>query len=204
MIDVLLLAAGVSRRMGAENKLLLPFGSVTLLEATFMQLETARVGPVTVVTGHESERVRNALKERRCRFVFNPDYELGLSSSIRAGVRASGPDTKGWMVCLGDMPLIGPGEYRLLAETFVRRLDADPAAIVRPRFNGQSGHPVLFSAPYLSALLALEFPDGARPILLANPEHLLLVDMPDDSILLDADTPAAYRRLLERKNSGSI
>ena len=204
MIDVLLLAAGVSRRMGAENKLLLPFGSATLLEATFMQLETARVGPITVVTGHEAGRVHDALKGRRCRFVFNPDYEKGLSSSIRAGVHATGAGTGGWMVCLADMPLIGPEEYRLLAETFLRRLDTDPAAIVQPRFHGQNGHPVLFSARYLPALLTLEFPDGARPILRANPRRLHLVDMPTDSVLLDADTPAAYRRLLARKNSGSI
>lgn len=199
-ISAIVLAAGLSSRMGAPNKLFLPFGKQTVLETTLGHLEAAAIGEILVVTGHEQGRVRELLQNKPYRQVENPDYRLGMSSSIKAGVAAARPDTAGFMICLADMPLIGAAEYRLLAETLLSVLKTDPEAIIQPRFREQPGNPVLFSARYRAVLLALEYPEGARPIVQAHREHLVPVQMPTDAVLLDADTPEAYQILLARLN----
>lgn len=198
-LSVVLLAAGLSSRMAGRHKLLLPFGGHTLLEQTFLELGAAKPGEILVVTGHEENRVRAVLAGHAVHWVHNPDYAAGMSSSIRAGVAAAAPDTAGYMIALADMPLISAGEYRRMIKTFFEQLAVDPAAIVRPRYGGTWGNPVLFSARYRAELLALEYPEGARPILQAHPQHLRACDMPTDAVLLDADTEEGYRLLLARQ-----
>lgn len=196
-ITAIVLAAGLSSRMGAQNKLLLPFGGATILEATLEQLAAAGPGEILVVTGHEQERVHELLKNKPYRLVENPDYRQGMSSSIKAGVAAARPDAAGFMICLADMPLIRAAEYNLLAESLVSALKTDPDAIIQPRFGEQAGNPVLFSARYRAALLALEYPEGARPVVQANRKHIVPVQMPTEAVLRDADTPEAYQTLLQ-------
>lgn len=197
-ISAIVLAAGLSSRMGAVNKLFLPFGKQTVLEITLEQIGAAGLPEILVVAGHEQERVRDLLQNTLYKLVENPDYRQGMSSSIKAGVTAARPDTAGFMICLADMPLINGAEYRRLAEALKNALEADPKAIVQPRFGEQTGNPVLFSAHYRAALLALEFPEGARPIVQVNRDHIVPVSMPTDAVLLDADTPEAYQILLDR------
>lgn len=197
-LAVLVLAAGLSRRMGMANKLLLPFGGVTLLEATLRHLEEAAVGEQIVVLGHEADLVRPLLHGRACRVVINPAFSTGMTSSIQTGVATAPAGCGGYMVCLADMPLIVPAEYRLVAAAFEEALAADPLAIVQPRYRGERGNPVVFAPAHRDALLALRHPEGARPVVLANSSHLYPVEMPTDATLCDADTPEAYRHLLER------
>ncbi len=115
---LLLLAAGLSRRMGAANKLLLPFGEKTVLETTMEQLEGVAAGQYIAVMGHEAELISPFLSNRPWQGVYNPDYPSGKTSSIKAGVRAARPDCSSFMICLADMPLIRSAEYRVLLDTF--------------------------------------------------------------------------------------
>lgn len=202
MVAILLLAAGCSSRMDAGNKLLLPFGGQTLLEATLTELEMSGLGNILVITGHQASEVCTVLHGRPHRLVENPDYRTGMSSSIRAGIIHAEENTDGFMICLADMPLIPATVYRHLADAFASFLAHDPRAIVQPRFQHRRGHPVLFSAAYRTALQTLRFPEGAREILQENPQHLYTVDVDTDAILLDADTAEGYRLLLERLHNG--
>lgn len=194
----LLLAAGRSRRMGGPNKLLLPFRGSTLLEATLDNLLLTGMGEVVVVLGHEAGRIRSLLRGRDVRFVENPDHGQGMTTSIQAGVRAAGEATDGYAICLADMPLVAPAEYQLLASAFFTKMEKDGQAIVQPVFQGQRGHPVIFSRHYHEAILRLAYPEGCKPIVQENRDHLALVEMPTDGILLDADDAAAYQALLAR------
>ncbi len=204
MIKIILLAAGISSRMGNANKLLLPFGKKTLLEATFSRIEASAIGEITVVVGHAPDRIRALLQDRACRIVENPHYAKGMTTSIQAGVAAAGAGATGFLIALGDMPLIAPEEYRLLAQVFNDRLRSDPNVIVQPQYQGQRGNPVLFTVVYQDELLALDHPQGARPVIQAHRDHLLLVDMPTDAVLTDADTPESYQRLLTRQKGPYI
>jgi molybdenum cofactor cytidylyltransferase len=60
-LTAIVLAAGLSRRMGKDNKLILPFGETTILEATLTNILTARVGETLVVVGHEANEIVSVL-----------------------------------------------------------------------------------------------------------------------------------------------
>jgi molybdenum cofactor cytidylyltransferase len=206
MIEVILLAAGLSRRMGEENKLLLPYGDSTILETTLNNILKAEIGQVYVVIGHESEKTEGVLnKIRDIIIVKNPDYEQGMLTSIQAGIKATqNPKLKtqnpNYMICLSDMPLISPEEYCLLTQSFYDFYKKDTKTIVQPIYKGARGNPVIFSHVYKNAILNLlisENTEGCRPIVQANKQHVHLVEMPTPHILHDIDKKEDYLKLLE-------
>lgn len=196
MLTVIVLAAGLSRRMGGENKLLLPFRGKTMLETTLDRILEAGVGEVVVVTGHEAERLHPFLEKRPVKVVFNPDFATGMTTSIQAGVRAASPDTEGFMICLSDMPLIEPATYRSLAQVFFEKRKTENRVIIQPVFENTPGNPVIFSAVYKDDILALDFPEGCKPVVQANREFVVRVDVGTDVVLKDADTWEGYEGLI--------
>ena len=106
MICAVVLAAGLSRRMGVQ-KLLLPFAGKTVIAHIVDQILASNIDDIYVVVGHESERVRRELSERNVTIVSNPDYESGMLSSVRCGLAALPEECRAVLVALGDQPSIG-------------------------------------------------------------------------------------------------
>jgi len=150
MLTAIVLAAGSSRRMG-KNKLLLPYRGGPLLAYVTGNILSAKVGPVIVVTGHDAGQIGEALKGLQVQLIHNPMYDTGMTSSIQAGVNAAGGD--GYMICLSDMALIRPEEYRLLKNAFDKEYRRDKACIIQPVYDNQTGNPVIFSAAWRQAIL---------------------------------------------------
>ncbi|MBL7818294.1 MAG: nucleotidyltransferase family protein [Saprospiraceae bacterium] len=202
-LTCIVLAAGLSRRMGVENKLLLPFGDKTIVETTIQQILNAQIGEVIVVVGYEAEKLNSIFKNYPLShrsspnsIVENPDYEQGMTTSIKAGVNAASISTKGYMICLSDMVLIQPEEYRFLAERFFEILETDEMAIVQPVFKGERGNPVLFSHFYKKDILETVDTEGCRSVVQAHKNHLYLVEMPSQHILQDIDFQEDYTVLI--------
>lgn len=195
-IAALLLAAGRSQRMGPQNKLLTRLGGRTMIAGVAAQIEAAGISTCIAVTGHEEKQVRAALTDCRVTFVHNPDYVQGLSSSLRAGIKALAEDVEGVLVCLGDMPDIRADHLRELISAF------DPAegrAICVPTFQGKRGNPVLFGARFFAEMLHVSGDTGARHLIGENQDLVCEVPMDDAAVLLDLDTPQAmseYQRLV--------
>jgi molybdenum cofactor cytidylyltransferase len=205
MIRAIVLAAGLSRRMGEENKLLLPFGGSTVLETTIGNISTAELGETVVVVGHEAGNILPVLNKYTHRVLGvknlcitpNLDYETGMTSSIQAGVRVpENEDETHYMICLSDMVLIKPNEYQYLKKQFLDILKRDEKAIVLPIFNGKKGNPVIFSHFYKNDILNLTYTEGGKPIVQANPNSVYFVEMPSDSVLKDMDNKEDYERML--------
>jgi len=187
-IAALVLAAGRSRRMGKENKLLAEIGGTPMVRRVVENVAAADVRPVLVVTGHEPAAVRDALAGLDVVFVDNPDYREGLSASLRHGLAALAGDVDGVLVCLGDMPQVTPDHIERLIAAF------DPVEgreICVPTFEGKRGNPVLWSARFLPEVAAIRGDVGARHLIGAHAEVVCEVAMPDSGILLDIDTPQA-------------
>ena len=189
----LVLAAGLSRRMGPVNKLLAEDAAGRpMIARTVDHVLASRAEPVIVVTGHERERVEAALAGRPVRFVHAPDHAEGLSASLRAGLGAVPAVCEGALVCLGDMPLVGPGTLDRILDGF------DPAAgrsVVQPVHEGQPGNPVLWGREFFTEIGALTGDRGARGLLALHAAHLAAVPVTEDSVLRDFDTPEALERL---------
>ena len=105
-IAALVLAAGQSRRMEGKNKLLEDFNGKPLVRHAVEAACASMASPVIVVTGNDAGSVEKALKDLDVRFVNNPDFAEGLSSSLKAGIRAVPGESAGAVICFGDMPKI--------------------------------------------------------------------------------------------------
>ncbi|MEM8836947.1 MAG: molybdopterin-binding/glycosyltransferase family 2 protein [Pseudomonadota bacterium] len=188
-VSAVLLAAGQSRRMGAHNKLTATVDGITLVRRAAEALLASKASEVVVVTGHQPKDVEAALSGLSVRFVHNPDYADGLSTSLRVGISALGPESEAALIALADMPF-------LETEAFDRVIDAftDDAAtsLVVATSNGKRGNPVLWSRRYYPDLMAISGDTGARHLIGANEAFLSEVEI-GESAALDLDTPEALR-----------
>lgn len=192
-VSAIVLAAGSSQRMGSVNKLLLPYDGRPLVRHVAETIAASAADEVIVVVGHEADRVRAALAGLPVRIVHNEWHAEGMTTSIQAGVGAASPDSAGFMICLSDLPLIESADLDHLITAF--RDAGDERGIVVPVFEGQRGNPVLFASAYRSEMLAHDEPEGCRNLIRRHRDCLIRVEMPNDHVLRDIDTPEAYDRV---------
>ena len=194
-VSALVLAAGRSTRMGPVNKLLASLGGRVMVRAVVEQLEGSCVRPIVVVTGHESERVGEALAGAGVRLVHNPAYREGLSGSIRVGLASLPESAEATIICLGDMPLIASRHVEKLVAAF------DPAEgreICVPVFEGKRGNPVLFARRFFEEMATVRGDVGARHLIGEYEEYVCEVAMDDRAVLVDVDSPQALLDLEEQ------
>ncbi len=191
-IAAMVLAAGQSRRMGAANKLLEPVGGKAMVARAVEAALGADVATVTVVTGHEADRVRAALAEYPVAFTHNPDYAQGLSASLKTAALAAPADADAVVVLLGDMPGVTSAHIDRLIAAFN---PVEGRAICVPTRNGKRGNPVLWAARFLPDMATLSGDVGAKPLIGQNEDVLVEVEMTDGAVLADVDTPEALARI---------
>ena len=146
----------------------------------------AERGPFSSSRGIRAPHVRAALGGLDVTFVDNPDYAVGLSSSLKAGIAAVPADCDGALVLLGDMPLITGLPPRPLDRRVRGR-----AGIVVPTHEGRRGNPVLWPRACFAAMLRLEGDTGAKRLLAAHARDVREVDLGTNAIFADVDTPDA-------------
>lgn len=182
------LAAGMSRRMGDANKLLLDVGGVPMIRRVVDAAVTAALDPVVVVVGPEAAGVRDALAGLPVTFVENDRPRDGLSSSLRIGIEALQPDSSAAVVLLGDMPWVRAEHVRALVEAYDPKTGRE---ICVPVFNGRRGNPVLWGSRLFDEMRRLHGDVGARALMEQHPESLIEVQANDEAVLRDVDTPEA-------------
>ena len=179
-MTVILLAAGLSSRMG-ENKLLLPYNSRPLIQSS-LEAALSFSGDVIVVTGYERERIEEAVAGYGIRTVYAAGYMEGQKQSTLTGIRASCDDD--FAIVPGDLPLITLQDYEATASLLSSH------SISRAVHRGVPGHPVMFRKEHRKRLLAF---GGSLK------EYLAMHDIGtyEGSIgtVLDADTPDRYRAI---------
>jgi len=197
MISAIILAAGQSKRMG-QAKQLLGIGGKALLQQVLDAVLDSDVDEVLLVLGHEAERIRNAMDVRGARVVVNRDYAQGMITSIREGLKALDKRSEAFFIVLGDQPEIRPAVYNRLIREF-RRIRPSPG-ILLPAYQGEKGHPALFSIKYLAESFKITGDVGFREIIQRHPEEVFLVDVGTAAILADIDTPEDFREYLQKKS----
>lgn len=184
-----ILAAGLSSRMGTL-KPCLHFGGTTALERVALSLKAAGVRDVVVVTGHEQHRTAAELERLNLREAHNPDYPLGMFTSVQAGSRRLSQDIDAFVVLPVDCPLVGPEVISALMESYGPNDD-----VIYPTCCGRRGHPPLLSARLRPALEAADRGSNLRAFLESRVAAEREVEVSDISILLDMDTAEDHRRL---------
>jgi molybdenum cofactor cytidylyltransferase len=190
-IAAIVLAAGFSSRM-KDFKPLLTIGGETIVDRVISTYQQNGV-EVYLVTGYQGDQLLDSLKNCNVQFVENPDYSLGMYSSVRAGLRQLPSEIDAFFVAPVDIPLVRTATIRRMMEKAVE----SPGKIIYPEFQHTRGHPTLIPAQLIPAILGWEKEGGLRAVLDAYQETALEVAVPDRYILFDIDTPEEYRQLLE-------
>jgi molybdenum cofactor cytidylyltransferase len=189
-IAAVVLAAGRSTRMGGPNKLLEEINGRALVRIAAEAALASHARPVIVVTGHQRDRVQAALAGLNVQQVHNADFADGLSTSLRAGLRALPADVDGAVILLADMPQVDAA----LIDRLIAAFDPEKGALaVVPMIEGKRGNPVLWSRRFFSALMTLEGDVGARYLIGQYAEAVVEVPVSGRAALTDVDTPDALR-----------
>ncbi len=189
LYDTLVLAAGVSSRMG-EWKLALPLKGKTVIEWSVSNaLRSSR--RVILVSGYRAGELKELFKDySRVEVVFNEDYRKGMFSSIKCGVQYVRTDR--FFIALGDMPLISPSIFNTIANYGF----ADYIDVIRPQYMGKKGHPVLLSRKLCARILAMDDTSTMGDIL---KDYLnLYVPVDDPSVIRDIDSKEDYESFVEK------
>jgi molybdenum cofactor cytidylyltransferase len=198
-IGALLLAAGQSRRMGGPNKLLAELDGVPMVAHVARRLLASRARPIIAVLGNQAEAVDAALGKLPVERVRNPEFATGLSTSLKRGIAALPSDLDGVIVCLGDMPLISGRHLDRLIAAFNL---LEGRAIIVPTRRGKRGNPVLWSKRFFPEMAELAGDVGAKHLIGEHAELVAEVEMEDDAILVDIDTPEALEALRGKRKPG--
>jgi molybdenum cofactor cytidylyltransferase len=192
LLAAVILSAGASSRMG-RPKALLPYREGTFLEHLIEVTRDPRIGVTRVVLGAGADGIRTAAKLDSSIVAFNPDWEKGQLSSIRAGLRnLAETEIDGIVLCPVDHPLVSA---RLVSE-LVARFYESKKGIVLPTFNGRRGHPAIFSKALFGQLLAAPDDQGARAVVWAHPGEVLEVPTEEEGILLNINDPDMLERAI--------
>ena len=199
-VAVLVLAAGRSTRMGGPNKMLADAnGAPLVVHAMKAALESQAV-EIVVVLGHMADQVRagieNAIPGRsRLRFVTNPDFVDGLSTSVRTGIGALSSNVDAAIVQLGDMPGVGAGLLNRLIAAFS---PVEGRAICVPTVGGKRGNPVLWARRFFPEMATLSGDSGAKHLIGEHADLVCEVEMTGEAAITDIDTPEALKAWRER------
>ncbi len=188
-VAALVLAAGQSSRMGGANKLLAEVDGVPMLLRAVNAALASKAASVTVVLGHEADKAEALLAGRRVNLVRNPDYAQGMSTSLHAGIGALPAEAEAAVVLLADMPRVSAVHVDRLIDAF----EAKRPAIVVPQRDGRRGNPILWPREFFAPMQAVSGDKGARGLLEENRQRIRSVEMDDDAIHADVDTPADLR-----------
>jgi molybdenum cofactor cytidylyltransferase len=201
MIAAIILAAGESRRMGFP-KALLSYSELDGSETTFLAhlldvFAKSRARPVVVVLGHDAERIRSEVSFGEARTVWNERYRSGMLSSIQKGIaEIDETGVEGALV----LPVDHPDVTSAIVDALIARFAETPRPILLPVNRGRRGHPVLFSRQVFPELGSAPEAVGARQVVWDHQKDLLEVEVGDEGVARDVDTPEDYRAWRERSS----
>jgi molybdenum cofactor cytidylyltransferase len=189
-IGIILLAAGLSTRMG-EPKQLLKIDGQPLIRLIARQALEARASETVVVIGHAADEIKKTLEDLTLKFAFNPHAEKGMGSSIKLGISFLKENHfSAGLIMTCDQPLIRSSHLTNIIESFHLK----HRLVVASRYSGTVGIPALFDSKLFEQLLTIDDDQGAKKIVSKNISDALLIDLPEGNI--DLDSPEDYRSYL--------
>ncbi|MDQ3747543.1 MAG: nucleotidyltransferase family protein [Acidobacteriota bacterium] len=191
-IGVILLAAGVSARLG-EPKQLLRFRGETLLRRS-AKIALAASNRVIVTLGSQIEILRKEIKDLPVEIVENKDWATGMSGSIKVGLKKFLDDAdkmKAIIVMVCDQPFVNEN----LLEKIITKFQETDLPIVACEYQNALGVPALFHKNLFPELLALDAQTGAKQLIKKYQAQTAAISFPEGTF--DIDTPADYENLME-------
>jgi molybdenum cofactor cytidylyltransferase len=192
-VAIVLLAAGRSTRMGGPNKMLAEANGQPLVVHAVKAALASQAVEIVVVLGHMADQVRAAVEKAvppnaRLRFVLNPDFAEGLSTSVRTGIGTVAKEIDAAIVQLGDMPGVSSALLDRLMAAFS---PVEGRSICVPTVAGKRGNPVLWARRFFPEIAKVAGDTGAKHLIGEHADLVCEVEMTGEAAITDIDTPEA-------------
>jgi len=189
-ISAVLLAAGLSRRMG-RPKQLLSLGGRPAIVRCLENISGAMIDDIVVVVGTNADDIVAAIDALPVTIARNKDPESDMSQSLRVGLAKVSPVASGVFVCLADQPMVR-------SETLIRMCLCHlekPGMIIIPVFHGEKGHPPLLPKEIIAEI---DVVPTLRDLIERHSGIVYHLEMADKGIVIDMDTWEDYQGMIER------
>src|SRR3989304_8146674 len=195
-ISVIIPAAGLSTRMG-HSKLVLPWGSTTIIGQIIKTFSLSNINEILIVINPQNNELKDHLEFLKNKFpiqvIYNPETNCGtMLTSIQIGLKSVRNKCKAAMIALGDQP---QAQLKTIEKIIAEFCQFKPE-LIAPSFNMRRGHPWLLSSLVFNEILNMEPNSSARDLLKTYSSKIHYVNVDNDSILQDIDTPLDYERAL--------
>ena len=185
MISAILLAAGQSKRMDGDNKLIKKYNKKYLINHILDTLIKSKVNKIIVVLGFQKLKVRKiTVKNKKINFVYNKNYKSGMASSIKTGLKRVSKKNIGFLIVQADMPLISKN----IINSICYVVKKNRKEIIAPTYKGKMGNPIGFKYSMVKILNKVKKDSGAKKIILRNKKKLGLIKVNSKSIFKDFNT----------------
>ncbi|MAI42630.1 MAG: hypothetical protein CMP95_09230 [Gammaproteobacteria bacterium] len=189
MIGAIILAAGTSQRFGGDKRRALINGKTSVLETTIGNVANL-VDSVLVVLRADDSNYKKKLQDQvhlsNVSYFLAPDSALGMAHSLSNAI-ATQNNLHAAMIILADMPFVTVHSLKALILAYKANRRTHP--IVLPTVEGNTGHPVIFDRAYFEEIGKLQGDCGAKPIIQAHQSNVLKIELKDDGVIRDIDTP---------------
>ena len=190
MISAILLAAGQSKRMVNENKLIKKYKNIPLIKHAVDNILNSPIDELIIVLGYQKETIQKIIeKNKKIKFIDNPNFESGMASSIKTGLNHLSKNTEAFFICLGDMPMVNSDTYNQLIKS---RNQKD---ILIPVYQNEQGNPVIFNKSMKEKIMSISGDIGAKKILELNKDKILNLKINDQGIVKGFNTQKDFNSL---------
>ena len=192
-IGAVILAAGGSSRLGRPKQLLTSRGE-TLVRRAVRAVAEAGCDSIVVVVGESGDEIRQELRATRATVVENTEWQRGLGTSIRRGLREIAGSVDAVVLLTCDQALV---DGNVIAQLIAAQQKTGKP-IIASSYANTLGVPALFERSYFEALLALPDASGAKKLIQEQADDVTSIAFEDGAF--DIDTPEDFERLKENRD----
>ena len=190
MISAILLAAGKSKRLVKENKLLKIYKKKPLINHSLKSLLKSKIGKILIVLGFEKNKVKKIIiKNKKIRFIFNKDYEKGIATSIKCGLNKISKKNKGFIIVQADMPFIKTKHINKICNSIEKKKHLVHAL----KFKNRVGNPIGFDISALSKFRKMKGKYGAKFMVKKLKKNTNFIKVDSQKIFKDFDMKTDFR-----------
>ena len=159
MIKAILLAAGQSKRMKSENKLIKLYKNKPLINYSLNVLKKSKVNKIIIVLGYQHKEVKKIIKNnKKIIFIYNKNYKLGMASSIKTGLKKISKNDKGFIVAQSDMPFVKQSDINKIC----RSINSKKFLVHALKYKTRVGNPIGFDSSLIKKFKNIKGQFGAK------------------------------------------
>ena len=159
MIKVILLAAGLSKRMKSENKLIKLYKKKPLINYSLNVLKKSKANKIIIVLGHQFKEVKKIIKKnKKIIFTYNKNYKKGMASSIKVGLKKVSKNDDGFIVAQSDMPFVKLSDINKIC----RSIKTKKFLVHALKYKNRLGNPIGFDISLIKKFKNIKGQFGAK------------------------------------------